>query len=141
MRRTVLTEGMSMKRFKNSKQTACFSIFNKVTRGSLIMKFYSFVLFFFLFLSSFPSLSYSYYLFKSSNFLFFNFIIHLLTIHLSLVITPLLLLLLFIIMITIIINTIVMFINITFAAILEKSIGGEFQARNSSAMVYPNSSR
>ena len=41
----------------------------------------------------------------------------------------LLLLLLFIIIIAIIINIIVMLINITFTAILEKSIGGgEFQA-------------
>ena len=34
-----------------------------------------------------------------------------------------------------------MLINITFTAILEKSSGGEFQARNSSRMVYPYSSR
>ena len=62
----------------------------------------------------------------------------------------LLLLSLFIIIITIIIivivmliiiNIIVMLINITFTAILEKSGGGEFQARNSSGMVYPYSSR
>ena len=61
-----------------------------------------------------------------------------------------LLLLLFIIIITIIINIIVMLIiiniivmliNITFTAILEKSDGGEFQARNSNGMVYPFSSR
>ena len=32
-----------------------------------------------------------------------------------------------------------MLINITFAAILEKSSGGEFQARNSNGMVYPYS--
>ena len=62
----------------------------------------------------------------------------------------LLLLSLFIIIITIItiiivmliiINIIVMLINITFTAILEKSGGGEFQARNSNGMVYPYSSR
>ena len=41
----------------------------------------------------------------------------------------------------IIINIIVMLINITFTAILEKSGGGEFQARNSSRMVYLYSSR
>ena len=53
----------------------------------------------------------------------------------------LLLLLFFIIIITIIINIVVMLINITFTAILEKSSGGEFQARNSSGRVYPYSSR
>ena len=62
----------------------------------------------------------------------------------------LLLLSLFIIIITIIIiiivmliiiNIIVMLINITFTAILDKSGGGEFQARNSNGMVYPYSSR
>ena len=37
------------------------------------------------------------------------------------------------------INTI-MFINITVMGVLEKSIGGEFRARNSSGMVYPYSS-
>ena len=41
--------------------------------------------------------------------------------------------------ITIIIT--VMFINITVTGVLEKSSGGEFQARNSSGMVYPYSSR
>ena len=34
----------------------------------------------------------------------------------------------------------IMFINITVMGILEKSSGGEFQARNSSDMVYPYSS-
>ena len=46
-----------------------------------------------------------------------------------------------IIVMLIIINIIVMLINITFTAILEKSGGGEFQARNSNGMVYPYSSR
>ena len=41
--------------------------------------------------------------------------------------------------ITIIIT--IMFINITVKGVLEKSSGGEFQARNSSDMVYPYSSR
>ena len=41
--------------------------------------------------------------------------------------------------ITIIIT--IMFINITVKGVLEKSSGGEFQARNSSGMVYPYSSR
>ena len=40
--------------------------------------------------------------------------------------------------ITIIIT--IMFINITVMGVLEKSSGGEFQARNSSGMVYPYSS-
>ena len=40
----------------------------------------------------------------------------------------------------IIIITIVILINITGTVILEKSSGGEFQARNSSGMVYPYSS-
>ena len=41
--------------------------------------------------------------------------------------------------ITIIIS--IMFINITVKGVLEKSSGGEFQARNSSGMAYPYSSR
>ena len=41
--------------------------------------------------------------------------------------------------ITIIIITI-MFIDITVMGVLEKSSGGDFQARNSSGMVYPYSS-
>ena len=35
----------------------------------------------------------------------------------------------------------IMFINITVTGVLEKSSGGEFQARNSSGMAYPYSSR
>ena len=120
-------------------QFSCFSLL------LLLFWFFGFCLFvcFFLFLSSIPFLSYSYYLFKSSNFYFINFIFHLLTFHLSLIIILLLLLLLllFIIIITTIINIIVMLINITFTAILEKSSGGEFQARNSSGMIYPYWSR
>ena len=41
----------------------------------------------------------------------------------------------------IIIITIVIVTNITVTVILEKSSGVEFQARNSSGMVYPFSSR
>ena len=41
----------------------------------------------------------------------------------------------------IIIITIVILINISGRVVLEKSSGGEFQARNSSGMVYPYSSR
>ena len=71
--------------FLKFKIDCMFSIYNKVTRGSLIMNGF--------FISSFSFLSYSYYLFKSSNFLFFSFIFHLLTIYLSLIIILLLLLL------------------------------------------------
>ena len=35
----------------------------------------------------------------------------------------------------------IMFINITVMSVLEKSSGGEFQARNSSGMVFPYLSR
>ena len=35
----------------------------------------------------------------------------------------------------------IMFINITVMGLLEKSSGGEFQAKKSSSMVYPYSSR
>ena len=105
-----------------------FAIYNNVTRGSLI----NFIFF--------VSLSFCCccccccccgggggYFFPFF-FLFFSF--HLPTTYLSLVITLLLLLLQLCLLI---------FINIT--GILEKSSGGEFQARNSSGMVYPYLSR
>ena len=44
-------------------------------------------------------------------------------------------------MIIVIVIIIVILINITVTVILEKSSGGEFQAWNSSGMVYPYSSR
>ena len=127
----VLTKRMSMKRFKNSKLTACFPYIVKCQGGSLIMN---------VFFSSF--LSSSYYLLKSSNFQFYlsssyylfkpnNYSI---TIIITIVFT-------IIVTIIIIIIIIVMLINITVTVILEKSSGGEFQARNSNGMVYPYSSR
>ena len=57
------------------------------------------------------------------------------------IITIIIIIIIIIIVMLIIINIIVMLINITFTAILEKSGGGEFQARNSNGMVYPYSSR
>ena len=65
----------------------------------------------------------------------------LLLLLLSLFIIIITIIIIIIIVMLIIINIIVMLINITFTAILEKSGGGEFQARNSSGMVYPYSSR
>ena len=65
----------------------------------------------------------------------------LLLLLLSLFIIIITIIIIIIIVMLIIINIIVMLINITFTAILEKSGGGEFQARNSNGMVYPYSSR
>ena len=69
-------------------------------------------------------LSSFYYLFKSNSYI--NTIIIAITIT---------------VIIIIIIIIFVMLINITVVVILEKSSGGEFQARNSSSMFYPNLSR
>ena len=82
-----------------------FAIYNKVTRGSLIMNFLYLYYIFYNNSGCFISfLLSSYYSFKPSNY---------------------------------IINTIItiMFINITITSILEKSSGGEFQAKNSSDTV------
>ena len=70
---------------------------------------------------------------------FLNFIFHLLTSYYILIF--LLLLLLLLSFFIIIIVFIVMLINIFVTVIFEKSSGGEFQARNSSGMDYPYSSR
>ena len=117
-------------------ESSCFALLLLL----LLFVFFSLVSLF-LFLSFFPFLSYSYYPFKFSNFLFINSIFHVLTIHARLIIVLLLLLLLLIVIITIIIDIIVMLINITFAAILEKSSGRDFPARNLSGIVYPYLSR
>ena len=102
-----------------------FSIYNKVTRGSFIMKvsFPSFSFFF----------SYSYYLSLAI------LAVYLLTNYLSLTIIIVLLLQLLLSMLLLLLSIIiiVMLININIPVILEKSSGGEFQARNSSSMVYP----
>ena len=86
MRPTGLTKRMSMKRFKKFKIDCLFSIYSKVTWGSLIMNVFCFVFF----SSSFPSSSY--YL-LSLAITFFNFIFHCLTIYINLIIVLLLLLL------------------------------------------------
>ena len=124
-----LNERYADEAFWKFKIDHMFSIYNKVTRGSLVMNIFS------SFLSS------SYYLFMSSNFLLFKFYCHLLTIYLSLAIILLLLLLLFYYHCYNCFITTVILTNITGTVILEKSRGGEFQARNSSCMVYPYSSR
>ena len=117
MHRTVLTKGMSMKRFKNKIQIACLPFIIKNDKGVsnhfflwiYLYYIYIFVFLFFFCCSCF-SLSSSYFLFNPSNYT-----------------------------VTIVIT--IMFINITVTGVLEKSSGGEFQARNSSGMAYPYSSR
>ena len=104
-----------------------FAIYNNVTRGSLINFFLYLCLFIFvvvvvvvvvvlIFSFFFPFFVFVFF-FSSSCYLFkpSNYII------------------------TIIIT--IMFINIAVMGVLEKSSGGEFQARNLSGMVYPYSSR
>ena len=131
MCRTVLVKGMPMKRFKKFKIDFMFTIYNKVTWGSLIINvlFFYYIFFcisgllvfffpflFLLFIKAyrFRFFSSSYYLFKSNC--------HIITIISTIVIV-------------VFIN--IMLINITVIGVLEKSSRGEFQAGNSSGMVYP----
>ena len=113
-----------------------FTIYNLVTKGSLIMIFLS------SFLSSSYYLSLAISLFKfyvSSSYDLFKFNNYIITIVIVFTITVIIIIIIVIIIIIIIIIIIVILINITVTVILEKSSGGEFQARNPSGMVYPYS--
>ena len=114
-----------------------FSIYNKVTRGSLITNVFYFYCIFFCFPGScffFSFFSFISLLFKSIYFLFYFSSSYCLFKPINYII---------IIIITIIVSIIIiviMLINIV-TDILEKSSGGEFQARHSSGMVYSYSAR
>ena len=98
-----------------------FDIYNNVTRGTLTISFFLFFAFFCVYLCLFVVvvvIFFPFFPFFSPSYYLFkpsNYII-------TTIIT-------------------IMFINITVMSVLEKSSGGEFQARNSSGMVYPYSPR
>ena len=103
-----------------------FTIYNKVTRGSFIITFFSSFFHLPIIYSSLAIsfrkfyLSSSDYLFKSNNYIITIIIVFTVTV-----------------IIIIIIIIIVMLTNINVTVIYEKSSGGEFQARNLSGMLYP----
>ena len=115
-----------------------FSIYNKVTRGSLITNVFYFYCIFFCFPGScffFSFFSFISLLFKSIYFLFYFSSSYCLFKAINYIIT--------IIIITIIVSIIIIVIMLinTVTGILEKSSGGGFQARHSSDMVYSYSAR